>query len=97
MKQLQQTTIIYLLIALFAGLVIGLVLQGVQTMFILAVIALAGIAAIIGYMKSDSGAVSETSDTPQPKKLSKDEPVLSKAEARQWLDDFLVEHQEHKK
>ncbi|MEX0650142.1 MAG: hypothetical protein WD200_04010 [Candidatus Andersenbacteria bacterium] len=99
MKNIRHATILYILIALFAGLIVGLVLQGVQTIFILAVIALAGIAAIIRYMNSDE-IEKHLDDTAEPvasKDEKSEEEVLSKEESRQWLDDFLVEHQKHMK
>ncbi|MEX1112506.1 MAG: hypothetical protein WEC84_03515 [Candidatus Andersenbacteria bacterium] len=97
MKNIKSAFILYLLVALFIGLIVGLVLQGVQTVIVLAVIALAGITAIIIYMNTSTPA-----DEPEEKEAealgsAEADVVLSKEEARKWLDDFLVEHQKYKK
>lgn len=101
MNHYRPSRYLYVLLAVFFGLIVGVYLRDDDVTVVLGVIALIGIAAIIWYMKASDDQDGTNMDKKDSSSLDaqKNEPVevLSKEAARQWLDDFLVEHQKNKR
>lgn len=97
MNQRRSSYYIYILIAIFFGLIVGVYLRENDVITVLGVVSIIGIAAIIWYMQSGDDQGQNKSGATDKDDVQRDEQVevLSKEEARKWLDEFLVDHQRH--